>query len=772
MPDIDLDFQDDRRDEVISYATSKYGQDRVAQIITFGTLGARAALRDVGRALGMPYGDVDRVARLVPMGPNMTLERALEESGDLRDIYQQDEAVRYLFASARRLEGTARHASTHAAGVVISREPLIQHVPLQQAGKGGAQGIVMTQFSMENIARVGLLKMDLLGLANLTILSRAKKIISQDRGIEIDLHHIPLDDAGTFGLLASGETSGVFQLEGTGMRRYIKELKPSSFSDIAAMIALYRPGPMEHIPTFISAKHGLEPIQYPHPALSQILEETYVVIVYQDQVLLIVQAFAGYTLGEADTVRKAMGKKIPKVMRKERQKFIAGAKGKGFSQEIAEQVFALIEPFAGYAFNKAHSVSYAMIAYQTAYLKANYPIEYMTAFLTTNSGQPEKVASAVAECRRMDIPVLGPDINHSQATFSAEQNQDGAPAIRFGLADIKNIGTGAIEPILAARKEGEFKSVGDFCRRADLRGMNKRVLESLIKAGALDSVGSRGTLLGNIERIISMSQREQQLKETGQAMMFDLWGGEASLPLPTLDSEESDVSSREKLAWEKELLGVYLSEHPFSRAASKLESSVTALCGQIDAEMEGQRVTAAGIVAWMRQILTRSGQPFVTARLEDLDGDIEVTAWTEVYSRTRELWKEGNLLIVSGKVKVRGERVQLICDEVHSYRDDDTARRHPDAAHEEPAPPSKKQMLTISISQTADEARDIELFHRILNALREYPGQDEIRFAITGNESTAKLKMPNMAVGWCPELHQQLARLVGEESFALEEIEK
>jgi len=512
MPDIDLDFEDDRRDEVISYVSQKYGQDHVAQIITFGTLGAKAALRDVGRALGMPYIDVDRVARLVPFAPGMTLERALNENSELSSIYHEDAIVRNLIDSARKVEGIARHASTHAAGIAISKEPLTKYVPLQRVSKGSGQELVMTQFTMEDIARIGLLKMDFLGLANLTILDKAKEIIYQIRNVDIDLPHIPMDDAKTFDLLASGETAGVFQLEGAGMRRYIKELKPTSFSDISAMIALYRPGPLEHIPTFIKAKHGIEPIRYPHPTLAGILEETYGVIVYQEQVLFIVQTLAGYSLGQADIFRKAMGKKVPEVMKKEKRHFIAGAKKNEFSAEVAGEIFALIEPFAGYAFNKAHAVSYALIAYQTAYLKANYPTEYMTAFLVTNSGQSEKVANAVAECRRLGIAVLPPDINRSQASFSIEKDgRDNAPAIRFGLTGIKNVGLGAIEPIIAERdKEGGFKSVEDLCHRCDLHGVNRRVMESLIQVGALDCLGDRGTLLHNANRILCLTYGVKQ----------------------------------------------------------------------------------------------------------------------------------------------------------------------------------------------------------------------------------------------------------------------
>ncbi len=763
MPDIDLDFQDDRRDEVISYAAQRYGHDRVAQIITFGTLGARAALRDVGRAMAMPYGDVDRVARLIPPMINMTLERALEESDELKELYLDDEGVRQLVDNARRVEGIARHASTHAAGVVIAKEPLTQYVPLQRPTKGDEGAITMTQFPMEAIAQIGLLKMDLLGLVNLTILGQTREIIAQTKGIGIDLSHIPLDDAKTFELLSAGETTGVFQLEGVGMRRFVKALKPSSFSDIAAMIALYRPGPMQHIPTFIEAKHGLKPIQYPHPALSQILEETYGVIVYQDQVLFIVQAFAGYSLGQADIFRKAMGKKIPETMRKERKGFIAGAKQMGFSPEVARDVFDLIEPFAGYAFNKAHSVSYAMIAYQTAYLKANYPAEYMTAMLTMNMGQLEKVAPAIAECHRLDIPVLPPDINKSGDTFAIEKT-NGKDGIRFGLAAIKNVGFGAVEPIIASREEGEFMSLEDFCRRADLRALNRRALESLIKVGALDCLGNRGALLGSVERIMSLAQREQRLKETGQSTMFDLWGETMPVPMPAMELAEIDVPRKEKLAWEKELLGVYLSEHPFSRAAQHLAPYVSALCGQIDQEMVGQGVVVAGMVTSVRQLSTKDGRPFISALLEDLDGGIEVTAWPEIYKSTRELWTEGNILLVEGRVRARGERVNLSCHRVRRYQ--------PDMAEgveaESPAP-AKRRRLLINITQTADEEGDVARLRQLFDILRDFPGKDEVRLSVIKDDEVINLKLPDMTTDYSPELQQRLMSLLGEAELRVEE---
>jgi DNA polymerase-3 subunit alpha len=786
MPDIDLDFEDERRDEVIAYVAQKYGQDHVAQIITFGTLGARAAIRDVGRALGMPYSDVDRVARLIPPAPSMTLDRALDENSELKDIYSEDAVVRNLVDSAKRIEGIARHASTHAAGVVISREPLTEYIPLQRVSKGDGQGAVMTQFSMEDIARIGLLKMDLLGLANLTILGKAKEIILSNCGVDIDLHQIPMDDAKTFELLASGETAGVFQLEGAGMRRYIKELEPTTFSDIAAMVALYRPGPMEHIPTFIKAKHGLEPIRYPHPALKSILEETYGVIVYQEQVLFIVQALAGYSLGQADIFRKAMGKKIAEVMKKERRNFVAGARKNGVSAEVAAEVFTLIEPFAGYAFNKAHATSYALIAYQTAYLKANYPAEYITAFLITHAGQQEKVAGAVAECRRLGIAVLPPDINRSQASFSIERAVDGsAPAISFGLTAIKNVGYGAVESIIAERgKGGEFKSIEDLCRRCDLRGANRRVVESLIKVGALDCLGSRGTLLHNVNRILSLAQREQLLRETGQSTMFDLWGEAMPVPMPSLELESAEASVKEKLEWERELMGVYLSEHPFSSFATKAASENTTLCGQIDAELSGQTVIVAGMVASVRYLLTRDGRPFASAVLEDLDGRIEVMVWPKIYADTKELWEEGSILLVEGRVRLREDRVQLNCDSVRRYQPEAAPAAvegvvsqpvESPAAVEEPAatvvPPREVRRLVISLTQTSDAGSDTACLQRLIDLIKQFPGDDEVRLCLTNGAKIINLRLAGLYTGYCPELHQRLTEVVGEEGIRLEDLD-
>jgi len=756
LPDIDLDFQDDRRDEVLAYVNQKYGSDHVAQIITFGTMGARAAIRDTGRALGMPYAQVDRVARLIPLELTITLDRALEQSRELYDIYQQDAAIRNLIDSAKKLEGIVRHGSTHAAGVVIAHEPLIEYVPLQLLGKG-EQRTVMTQFHMGNIARLGLLKMDFLGLSNLTILAKVKGIIAQNRGIPLDLQHIPLDDARTFELLASGETKGIFQLESSGMRRYIKELKPTNFSDIAAMVALYRPGPMEQIPTFIRAKQGIAPIHYPHLILKEILEETYGVIVYQEQVIFIAQALAGYSLGQADILRKAMGKKIATVMKKEERNFIAGAKKNNIPPELAREVFSLIEPFAGYAFNKAHSVSYGLIAYRTAYLKANYPIEYMVALLDTYSDNMDKVRSAIAECRRLGIKVLPPDISKSHASFAIEKDDENNPAIRFGLASIKNVGFSPIEHILSGRdSEGDFKSIEDFCSRTDLRNINKKVLESLIKVGAFDSLGSRKTLLESLNKIISLAQAKQRAKESGQVSMFDVWGPSSPTPRVGYEQAEEEVSAKQKLIWERELLGVYFSQ-PLDFLAREPSSPGTVSCGEINMDMGDETVTVTGMVVSLRQAHTRDNRPFVVASIEDLDASIEVIAWPRLYESTQGIWQEGNILTIKGLVKVRDGEVQLNCQEAMLLPVRQEVLKEPQRRH-----------VMIDINQSGDAEKDIEHLHKIMDILKSYPGQDRVSLAVVSEDEVTNLEIPETTINYCPELAGELSGIVGESNFRLE----
>ncbi len=781
MPDVDLDFAEDRRDEVIRYAAEKYGYDHVAQIITFGTMGAKAAIRDVGRALGMTYADVDRVARLVPAVLHMSIDRALSENAELRSIYEADDQVQRLVDTAKQVEGVARHASTHAAGVVIGSEPLVNFLPLQRPPRGDDTAIPTTQYAMEAVADIGLLKMDFLGLANLTILGKAVEIIRETRGVEIDLKALPEGDAKTYGLLSVGETFGVFQLESAGMRRYIQELKPTAIHDLAAMVALYRPGPMQHIPTYIRAKHGLEEIRYPHPDLADVLDETYGVIVYQDQVLLIAQQFAGYTLGEADVMRKAMGKKIAAVMRAERKRFLAGAAARGYSGAQAEQVFNLIEPFAGYAFNKAHAVSYASIAYQTGYLKANFPAEYMTAVLTMAERHPagaaQRVAEATAECARLGIRVLPPDVNRSAIAFGLERLDDGGEAIRFGLANIKNVGAGIVEGIIAARDQGgPFASIEDFCQRVSFRQLNKRALECMIKAGALDGLGDRGTLLANLDRLMNLAQSAQKLRESGQATLFDIFH-EAAPTASGLALPEAEVPRAQQLAWEKELLGVYVSEHPFTRAAAALGPRVTALCSEVSEEMSGRDVIIAGIVTHIRQILTRAGRPFLAVEVEDLSGSVEVTVWPDVYDQTRDLWAEGNILLLTVRVRSRNDRLQVSVQKATAYEEGsdpdpepgdgvgapDSPRRTPRASRSHAARPRNDgpREMRITLTETEDTDSDHERLRAVMGTLQEFEGEDLVRLTIRQQDGDeVDLELPRARA--CDELSQRLSGLLGD----------
>ena len=796
MPDIDMDFADNRRDEVIRYVADKYGRDRVAQIITFGTLGAKAALRDTGRALGLSFSETDRVARLVPSQLNITLGSALEQSSELRDLYQTDAAVHRLVDTARRLEGVARHAGTHAAGVVISREPLVENVPLQRPVRGSDDAIPMTQWAMNQCAEVGLLKMDFLGLSNLTILETAVQIIRETTGETVHYRDLPDGDPLTFAELSQGETFGVFQLESSGMRRYIRELKPTQLSDLAAMVALYRPGPMEHIPRYIAAKHGREPIQYPHPDLAESLDETYGVIVYQDQVLHIAGKFAGYTLGQADIMRKAMGKKIPEVMQKERGRFIEGARRLGYREADAVTVFDLMEPFAGYAFNKAHAVCYGTIAYQTAYLKAHYPVPYMTAVLRAAAGGHERVSLAAAECARLGIALLPPDINRSQATFGMERLDSGSLGIRFGLADVKNVGHGAIEGLLAERDRGGlYQSLEDLGRRADLRALNKRALESLIKAGALDPLVARGAALAGLDKILRLAQRESLLRDSGQTTMFDLFGERVDAPRPPLLLDEGAVSRAEQLQWEKELLGAYVSAHPFQQAAAALAPYVTVQAAEINEELDGQEIVLAGIVRVVRPLTTKKGATFCAAALEDLSGSVEVTVWPDRYAETRDLWRDGVILLVHARVRSRGERLTVAVERVLPYREAATgeatvadptlwplraARAQPPdpvagaAAPQAgesnlpspapaPAPPPSPRprngdaappTLHIHLQETEDPDADQARLHHVLRLVRETPGSFRTLLTVEGVGEQVILELPR-----CHATHALLMQL-------------
>ncbi|MBH59426.1 MAG: DNA polymerase III subunit alpha, partial [Thaumarchaeota archaeon] len=663
MPDIDMDFQDDRREEVINYVVSKYGQDHVAQIITFGTMGARASIRDVGRALGMSYGDVDRVAKLVPTKLNITLESSLDESEEMNEIYNADATTKKLIDTAKGLEGLTRHTSTHAAGVVISENPLDEIIPLQLSTKGTDESATMTQFSMDPIAEMGLLKMDFLGLSNLTILDKTRRLINSLHNKSLSLNDISLKDQPTFELLSRGETVGVFQMEGSGMTRYLKELKPTSIEDVSAMIALYRPGPMEHITTFIDAKHGRKKVQYLHPSLEKILKETYGVIVYQDQVLNIFRTFAGYSFGEADIVRKAMGKKIPEIMAQEKDNFINGANTLGYPQDLATQLYNLTEPFAGYAFNKAHSVSYGLISYWTAYFKANYPVEYMTSLLNVYSGNNDKIHTAIEECRRLSIPVLPPDLNNSFVDFSIESTESNAPAIRWGLGSLMNVSHSSIKPLVESRSKLNppiFQSIEHLCESTESTGLSRKILESLIKSGSLDSFGDRSALLSVIDRIISLSQSESQMRNSMQTSMFEAMQEGNSENLASINIPIDSTSDTQKDTWEQESLGVNLSNNKLFDVLEYCEGgrTITGRYG-INFDMAGQKIEAAGIISSVTHRVTRSNQTFCISTLQMSGGTIELFVWENVLQNTKEVWKENNAIIVEGNVRVRNDELSI-----------------------------------------------------------------------------------------------------------------
>ena len=657
-PDIDMDFADNRRDEVIAYVTAKYGVDRVGQIITFGTMAARAAVRDVGRALGYPYGLCDRVAKLIPFGSqgfHMTIERALKKADELKTLNESDPQVARLLTLARKVEGCARHASIHAAGVVIAPTPLIDYTPLQYDVEGKH---IISQFDMWSCEDVGLVKMDFLGIRNLSIMGSAIKIIEKTRGLKIDLEKLPLNDGKTFELMAKGETMGMFQLGGSGMTRYLKELEPSSITDIMAMVALFRPGPMNSIPEFIERKHKPKTITYLDPRLKEILRASYGIITYQDDVLLIAIELAGYTWEEADKLRKAMGKKIPKEMARQKEKFISGCVTKGnIKEDKARALWELIEPFAAYGFNKAHAASYGIVAYQTAYLKANFTTEFMAALMTAESGDLVTVAQAVAECQRLGITVLPPDVNESLGTFTVVDER----RIRFGLHAIKNLGEQVAESIINERRRGgSFNSLTDFLNRTAGREVNKKSLESLIKCGALDSLHKeRRQLIDSLESLLAYAKQAAQSKNSQQSSLFGATSG-LSVKSSVKLAEVQPATTQEQLAWERELLGLYVTAHPFADYASSLAGAIVPLKNL--SEIAGEpAITVAGLITAIKPITTKKGEAMLFATIEDTETNCELVVFPDTYRSFRALLLPDTILAIKGRLSKRdGERKIIV----------------------------------------------------------------------------------------------------------------
>ncbi len=661
-PDIDMDFSDNRREEVIQYAKNKYGADKVAQIGTFGSMMARGSIRDVSRALAYPYEVGDRISKLIPMGSQgfpMTIKGAMEMVPELKEAYEKEPQTKEIMDLAMKLEGCVRHCSVHAAGVVISPIPLNEVVPLQFEPKGNK---IITQYDMHAVEDIGLLKFDFLGIKNLSILGDTVRIVKEIDNTDVDLENIPIDDKRTYEMLARGETMGLFQLNGSGMTKYLKDLRPTTIHDINAMVALYRPGPIESIPQYIERKHDPRKIAYLDPRMRDILNASYGVITYQDDVMLIAIKMAGYSWLEADKLRKAMGKKIPAVMEAERQKLIDGLIKNGLSINLANELWLLIEPFAAYGFNKAHAASYGRVAYQTAYMKANFPAEYMTAVLTADAGDLEEVARIVTESKRMNIPILPPDINQSYGGFTVIKSKTDGDKIRFGFYAIKNLGEEISNAIISERKNGgEYKSFSNFLERVRHKNLNKKSLEALIKAGALDNMGERGQMLGNIEAVLTYV-RENAKSQVSQNSLFGGMNNQESVPDLKL-KPAPDASAFEKLNWEKELLGLYISGHPLDRFQSKFEKKENTL-KHIRALGNGITVVAAGIVESIRVISTKKNELMAFVKIADFTDSIEVVVFPKVFSQNKSLLVVEKCLAIRGTVSLRSNEPSLVAEAV------------------------------------------------------------------------------------------------------------
>ncbi|MDP3901454.1 MAG: DNA polymerase III subunit alpha [bacterium] len=654
FPDIDVDITDKRRDEVFGYLVEKYGQDRVAHIITFGTMAARAAIRDVGRALGISYGFCDQLAKLIPFNADIA---AAMEIAEVADLYKNNADAKRILDGAQHLEGVARHASVHACGTVIANGPLTNHLPLQRAPQD--ENMIITQFEMHSVEDLGLLKMDLLGLKNLTIIEDTINLVRDYHGENIELSKINPSDPKTFELLRVADTIGVFQFESNGMRRYMKDIKPTEFEDLVALVALFRPGPMDLIPTYIRRKHGQEQISYLHPKLEPILKTTYGVGVYQEQMMRIARDLAGFSLAEADTLRKAIGKKIKSLLDQQKEKLIRGMTQNNIDEKTATAIWELFPPFARYGFNRSHAVCYAMIGYQTAYLKAHYPVEFMTSLLNADRGDTDRIAFVIDECKKHGIEVLGPDINHSSAAFMPEQNN-----IRFGLAAIKNVGDNIVEAIIDERqKGGEFQDLVDLLNRVQHKDLNKKSLESLIKSGALDSLGvERNEALSNIDDIIKFGSLVRKENKNSQMGLF----GEADLKQSLRLKPAPPASLNDKLTWERELLGLYVSDHPLNVYRDKIKQSGARAIDDLNitpAAMANKQLIA-GIISRVQRIVTKTGKPMLFAKIEDLTNALEVVVFPETLARNNDVWQENKLVLISGKLSQRDSDVKLICDKV------------------------------------------------------------------------------------------------------------
>lgn len=773
LPDIDVDLADDRRDEVIRYVMDKYGHDKVAHIVTFGTMMGRAAIRDIGRVLGMPYGEVDRIAKLIPpphQGFHKSLEDAIKEVSDLGDMYKNNPQVKKLLDLAQKVEGSVRHASVHAAGIVIAPEELTNYAPLQKEANGEK---VVIQYEMYSAEEVGLVKMDFLGIRNLSILGQAAKIVEQNRGVKVDLNNLPLEDPKVYELLSRGETMGVFQMEGEGMTKYLTDLKPTDIFDIQAMVALYRPGPLSVIPEYIARKHDPSKVRFFDPRMKDFTQQSRGLLVYQDDVLFTAINIAGYSWEEADKFRKAMGKKIPAEMAKQKDHFITGAVANGMTQAKAEELFKLIEPFAAYGFNKAHAASYAMVSYQTAYMKANFPVEFMAAVMTAESGDVDKVAQAIEECKRLGIVVMPPDVNKSDIGFSIEElstlsgedlarsiggkakkemvQHEVKQGIRFGLSAIKNVGDLAIHSVLEARQKGGFKSLGDLCFRVDTRLVNRKALESLIKAGALDSFGTRAAQLLVVDQMLEESHKSAKLKNSKQVSLFGeeeevsfQKGRNGKLP----DIEEIPLD--QILTFEKDLLGFYLHEPPYTTKLNLINRFVSCAISDLTDEHIGKKLTLGGVITEVKRIMTRkTGAEMAFIKFADKTSQIEAVVFPSIFEEIKELLNKDEVILVVAKVDKREEMLSLIIDTLEQF--------DPSRAVE------FEQVVEIEVPRGAD----INLLQQVNKTLRKFPGNLKVTILLPSSGDQPRRMVLPFAISVDSGLKEEIGKILGESSLRI-----
>lgn len=787
MPDVDIDIQDTRRDEVIAYCAEKYGHERVANIVTFGRMFARNAVRDVARVLEVPYADADRLAKMIPppvQGRHIPLETSIKQDVDLKRDYETNEISKRVIDYAMILEGTVRSHGVHAAGVVIAPDDIVKFAPLEMAQKG----VVSTQYPMGPIEELGLLKMDFLGLSNLTTIKNALRIIKKVYGQDIDINTIPLEDSATYQLLSRGDTTGVFQLESAGMKRYLKELKPTVFDDIIAMVALYRPGPMQFIEEFVNRKHGRNTISFPHPSMKNSLETTYGILVYQEQVMQISKEVCGFSGGEADTLRKAIGKKNATLLAKMKDKMIEGGqKHSGIDRALMDRFWKQLEDFAAYCFNKSHAACYGLIAYQTAYLKAHYPSAFMAALMTSDYDDTDRLAIEIAECKKMGIAVLPPDVNESFGEFAvvpaANAKLTGKENIRFGMNAVKNVGTGAVDEILRARETGRFVTLDDFIAAVNTRIVNRKAIESLTRAGAFDAFHDRGVMLHNMDTIVAFGQRLQKEKASGQT---DLFGNQTnddihSRPTLHLQTPETKYSMRELLAWERELMGLYLSQQPLEAFATLLEEQTVPLKSIVSGH-DGKQVVVGGAVIEAREITTKKGQKMAFVKLEDATSDIELVLFPSAYQHTFGMWERDRIMIVRGKISAK-DREGNVTDDIKIMVDDAREVTHEQAAayvgtgrKQRTLRPPKK--VVNSKATYADSKETPKLYIRLrksddtvlLTELKSHidtsQGIHEVVLVLGPDDAKQPIRLPGK-VGADEELLKSLHDLVGAENVVL-----